>query len=127
MMGRMPILPPTSFHLDGVTYDFIQPDRIGPVEDVQSWGLGNQPKVQAQIPLKTGGTITVYAEATHWNRTQIHVRWHDDNKDSLTAWLLRDQVRPVTESEWDIDQYNRCPEWLRPAQWGKRLPGFLPE
>ncbi|SEI44418.1 hypothetical protein SAMN04487917_101323 [Arthrobacter sp. yr096] len=122
----MPIYPPTSFLLDGVTYEFEHPERAGPVEDVRSWEIDQQPKVHAQIPLKDGGKIAVYAHATHWNRTQIGVQWYDDDKDSLTAWIPKEDVRPVTNSEWDIDEYNRCPEWLRVIQWGKRLPGFLP-
>lgn len=123
----MPILPPTSFLLNGVTYEFEHPERLGPVEDVRSWEPGSQPKVHAQVSLKAGGKVGVYALATHWNRTQISVQWYDDEKDSLTAWLPKEDVRPVTNSEWDIDEYNRCPEWLRVVQWGKRLPGFLPE
>ena len=127
MMGDMEILPPTSFLLDGVTYEFIHPERVGPVEDVKSWEMGQYPKVHALVPLKAGGTVAVYAEAKHWNRTQISVNWYDDDKVSLTAWLPKGDVRPVTDTEWDIDEYNRCPEWLRVIQWGKRLPGFLPE
>lgn len=123
----MPIYPPTSFLLDGVTYEFVHPERVGPVDDVRSWELDQQPKVHAQVPLKTGGKIGVYAHATHWNRTQISVNWLDDDKDSLVAWLPKEGVRPVTNSEWDIDEYNRCPGWLRVIQWGKRFPGFLPE
>lgn len=126
MIEPMPILPLTTFLLDGRTYDHVRGDRVGPVEDVQSWGMNNQPKVHAQIPLSTGGSIDVYAQATHWNQTQIHIRWHDDNKDSLTTWLPKADVRPVTNSEWDIDQYNRCPEELRTIRWGKRMPGILP-
>ncbi|MFS2090543.1 hypothetical protein [Paenarthrobacter nicotinovorans] len=75
----------------------------------------------------TSCTVAVYAEATHWNTTQIHIRWYDDNKDNLIAWIPRHHVRPVTESEWDIDQYNRCPENLRSIRWGNRMPGMLPE
>ncbi|MFW0775927.1 hypothetical protein ACLRGI_22475 [Paenarthrobacter nitroguajacolicus] len=123
----MPILPPTSFLLDGVTYEFVHPERMGPVEEVKSWEWGHYPKVHALVPLKAGGTVAVYAEAKHWNQTQISVQWYDDDKVSLTAWLPKDDVRPVTNSEWDIDEYNRCPEWLRVIQWGKRMPGMLPE
>lgn len=123
----MPILPPASFLLAGVTYEFAHPERVGAVEDVRSWEPGQQPKVHAQVPLKAGGHAGVYAHATHWNRAQISVQWYDDNKDSLTAWIPKDDVRPVTNSEWDIDEYNRCPQWLRFIQWGKRLPGFPPE
>ncbi|SDW32452.1 hypothetical protein SAMN04487912_102327 [Arthrobacter sp. cf158] len=126
----MPIFPPTKFVLDGQEYEFIRPERVGPVEDVKSWEMGNYPKVHARVPLKPGGTVWVYAHATHWNRTQIHVQWYDDEKDSLSAWLPKEDVRPVTNSDWDIDAYNRCPEWLRVVQWGAkfehRLPGFLP-
>ncbi|WP_024817116.1 hypothetical protein [Arthrobacter sp. 31Y] len=123
----MPTYPPTSFVLEGVTYDFVHPERVGPVEQVKSWEWGQYPKVHALLPLRDGGTVAVYAEAKYWNRTQINVQWYDDDKVSLNAWLPMNDVRPVTNSEWDIDQYNRCPELLRPVGWGKRLPGFLPE
>ncbi len=125
--GGMPIYPPTSFLLDGRTYEFLSPEREGNVEDVRSWLLGEYPKVYAKVPLKEGGTMGVYAEATHWNATQISVLWYDDDLESLNAWLPKGDVRPVTNSEWDIDRYNRCPEMLRVVQWGKRFPGFLPE
>lgn len=126
-MGAVSIYPPSSFRLSGETYDFLSPEREGPVEDVRSWEMDHYPRVRAQVPLKDGGFVSVYAHATHWNRTQVSVRWYDDEKDSLTAWLPKEAVRPVTESEWDIDEYNRCPDWLRVVRWGKRLPGFLPE
>lgn len=54
--GGMPILPPTSFLLDGQTYEFVRPERVGPVEDVKSWVLGNYPKVHALVPLQAGAT-----------------------------------------------------------------------
>jgi hypothetical protein len=123
----MPILPPTSFVLEGRAYEFVRPERVGSVEDVRSWEVGSYPKVHANVPLRGGGSVAVYAHATHWNRTQINIRWDDDEKDTLTAWLPKNDVRPATNSEWDIDQYNRCPESLRAIRWGKRLPGFLPE
>lgn len=41
------------------------------------------------------------------------LRRDDDAKDTLTAWLPKNDVRPGTNPEWDIDQYNRCPESLR--------------
>ncbi len=123
----MPIYPPTSFLLAGVTYEFELPDRVGAIEDVRSWEPGQQPKVHAVVPLKACARVGDYALATHWNRTQVSVQWFDDDKESLTAWLPKENIRPVTNSEWDIDEYNRCPEWLRSIQWGKRLPGFLPE
>ncbi len=125
--GDMQIYPPTSFVLSGETYAFLSPEREGPIEDVRSWEMDRYPKVHAQVPLKGGGLVAVYAHATHWNRTQISVRWYDDEKDSLTAWLPKESVRTVTASEWDLDEYNRCPEWLRMIQWEKRFPGFLPE
>lgn len=125
--GRMPIFPPTSFLLDGVTYEFVHPERVGLVEEVKSWEMGKYPKVHALVPLRAGGTVAVYAEAKYWNQTQISIQWYDDDKESMTAWLPKDSVRPVTDSEWDVDQYNRCPSWLRGIRWGVRLPGFLPE
>lgn len=126
--GRQcPILPPTSFLLGGQTFEFVHPERVGPVDEVNSWEMNHYPKVHAQVPLRGGGLVAVYAHATHWNRAQISVNWYDDDKVSLSAWLPKENVRPVTNSEWDIDEYNRCPDWLRVVQWGKRFPGFLPE
>ncbi|MFP3579996.1 hypothetical protein SB659_10485 [Arthrobacter sp. SIMBA_036] len=122
-----PMPPPRRFLLDGRTHEYIEPERDGPVEDVRSWLMGEYPRVHARVPLAAGGTVYVYASATHWDRNQIHVQWYDDNKASLTAWLAKADIRPVTDSEWDIDQYNRTPDWLKSTRWGYRFPGFLPE
>lgn len=123
----MPILPLTRFVLAEEVYDLARVERCGPVEEVRSWPMDQRPKVRALVPLAGDGSLAVYAEATHWNRSQVHVQWVDDNKDSFVTWLPSESVSPVTDSEWDIDQFHRCPEWLRSVRWGKRLPGFLPE
>jgi hypothetical protein len=125
--GLVPIPKQTTFVIEGVTYELAEADRVGRISAVRTWPPNERPKVHATVTLQDGGTTTVYAEATAWNQTQIHVRWHDDNTDSLTTWAPKADVRPVTESEWDIDQYNRTPEWSRPIRWGHRMPGFLPE
>lgn len=129
--GLVPIPTQTTFVLHGVTYEVAGPGRQGPVEAVRTWPPVERPRVHARIQIKGGAALHVYAEATAWNATQIHVRWHDDNNDSLTSWVSKDDVRRVTDSEWDIDEYNRTPEWLRVVRWGAnfehRLPGFLPQ
>ena len=128
MMGGVHIPEaPTSFVLGGVTHEFADPGRQMPIGTVCTWTPGEWPKVHAQVPLQAGGTVEVYGEATAWTPEQIHIRWDDDNKDTCQAWLPAFDVRRVTDSEWDIDQYNRTPEWSRPTRWGHRLPGFLPE
>lgn len=119
-MGRMP-----SFTLDGTTYEYLQP-VVGP-EGARSWEYGHYPKVMAGIPLTDGGTVNVYACASRWTPTHINTTWTDDTHHPHTAWIPSENVRPVTDSEWDIEQYRRCPEHLRGIRWGKRLPGFLPE
>lgn len=79
------------------------------------------------MPLATGGSVTVYAEASRWAGDTIHVRWADDDEHFHAAWVPKANVRRLTASEWDIIQFHACPESLRHIQWGKRLPGFLPE
>jgi hypothetical protein len=114
------------FTLDGTTYEYLTPDG-GPVEETRSWEYGKYPKVMATIPLTGGGTIDVYAQAARWTPTHILVAWSDDTNHPHTAWIPKANVRKVTDSEWDINQYRRTPEHLRGIRWGKRLPGFLPE
>ena len=123
----MPIPKQTTFVIEGVTYDLLEAERVGRIGAVRTWPPNDRPKVHARVRLTNGDTTTVYAEATAWNQTQIHVQFHDDNNDSLTTWALKADVRPVTESEWDIDQYNRTDSSRRHIRWGYRMPGFLPE
>lgn len=54
------------------------------------------------------------------------VSWRDDAWQTHWAWIPAANVRRLTESEWDIIEYHRCPENLRGIKWGSRLPGFLP-
>lgn len=115
-----------TFILDGISYTYARPDRPpAEPEEVQSWEYGNYPKVQATI-LTDGGTLDVYGEVTRWSPTHIIVEWADDNKHRYWTWVPKEDVRRVTDSEWDIDQYLRGLPELRNIQWGNRLPGFLP-
>lgn len=40
--------------------------------------------------------------------------------------LVKIGVGRVTDSDWDIEEYRRCPGHLRHIQRGNRVPGFLP-
>ena len=53
------------------------------------------------------------------------VGWEDHNLRPHWAWIPSGNVRRVTDSEWDIELYRRCPEKFRPIKWAQRLPGFL--
>ncbi len=52
--------------------------------------------------------------------------WADDGRHAHWAWIPAGNVERVTDSDWDIEAYRRCPEHLRNIRWGNRLPGFLP-
>ena len=114
-----------TFTLDGITYDYVRSEP-GPGDDARSWEYGHLPKVSADVPLASGGTVTVYANADRWTADRIIVSWRDDGDHSHWAWVPSANVRRVTDSEWDIEEYRRCPVNLRHIRWGKRLPGFLP-
>jgi hypothetical protein len=115
-----------SFTLDGAIYEYLKPDP-GQPEDAKSWTYGNYPKIRAALPLAYGGTVAVYAVAERWNPSRILVSWADDGRHSHWAWIPAGNVERVTDSDWDIWEYWRCPERLRGIRWGDRLPGFLPE
>jgi len=114
-----------TFTLDGTTYEYLRSEP-GPGEDASSWEYGYLPKVSADVPLAGGGTVTVYANGNRWTATRIIVSWWDDDENAHWAWVPRENVRKVTDSEWDIEEYRRCPANLRGVRWGKRLPGFIP-
>lgn len=80
----------------------------------------------ASVPLAGGSTVDVYAVAERWNPSYVLVSWADDGDHAHWAWIPAGNVRLVTDSEWDIEEYRRCPEKLRPVRWAHRLPGFLP-
>lgn len=115
-----------SFTFDGVTYEYLRPDPGHQPEDAKSWDYGKHPKVMATVPLAGGGTVDVYAVAERWNPSHILVSWGDDDWHAHWAWVPAGNVRKVTDSEWDINEYRHCPEHLRSIRWGHRLPGFLP-
>lgn len=81
----------------------------------------------ANVPLAGGGTMDVYAVAERWTPTYILVSWADDGDHKHWSWIPAGNVRRVTDSEWDIEDYRRCPEKLRGIRWGNRLPEFLPQ
>ena len=119
---RMPTLT-----LSGVSYEYLTPKSSGLLEETQSWEYGHWPRVEAQVPLAGGGTVTVYAEAMRWTARQILARWQDGAGHYHAAWLPKGNVRRLTASEWDIVAFHACPPELRSVQWANRLPGFLPE
>jgi hypothetical protein len=117
-----------TFTLDGRSYDYLQPRPDAVPESAHSWEYGQWPRVEATIPLVAGvGTVSVYARAMRWAGDYILVGWVADAGSHHSAWLPKDNVRRLTASEWDIIEFHRCPENLRPIRWGNRLPGFLPE
>jgi hypothetical protein len=81
----------------------------------------------ATLPLATGGTVDVYAHANRWTPSHIIVCWNDDEWHRHWAWVPAGNVRRVTDSEWDVEEYRRCPDHLRGIQWDAQLPGILPE
>lgn len=113
------------FTLDGVAHEYLRPDPGHSLDAAHSWDYGNYPKVMATLPL-TEGTVDVYAVAERWNPSQVLVSWRDDGGHPHWTWIPARNVRPVTDSEWDIEEYRRCPEHLRAIRWCGRLPGFLP-
>jgi hypothetical protein len=114
-----------SFTLDGITYEYLLPDP-GHLGATRSWECGKYPKVMATVALAGGGAIEVYARAERWNPSYVLVAWQDDDWHPHWAWIPAGNVRRVTDSEWDIEEYRRCPENLRGIRWAVRLPGFLP-
>ncbi len=114
-----------SFTLDGVNYEYLMPDPGHP-EDIHSWEYGKYPRIMVTLPLAGGATVDVYAVADRWNPSHILVSWPDDAGHGHWAWVPAGNVRRVTDSEWDIEEYRRCPEHLRHIRWANRLPGFLP-
>lgn len=114
------------FTLDGVTHEYLAPPKPQRLHLIKSWEYPHWPRVEAEVPLAGGGTVKVYGEASRWSAEQVHARWADDDDHLHQAWLPTANVRPLTDSEWDVIQFHRCPENLRSVRWGKRLPGFLP-
>jgi hypothetical protein len=114
------------FQWEGLTYEHapMQPTLHG---KPRSWPYDSRPTVAAQIPLVAGGAVEVLALAERWGEGFVLVRWVDDNDKTLNGWVPTTMVRKLTPSEWDIEQYRRCPPHLRGIQWGNRLPGFLPD
>jgi hypothetical protein len=115
-----------NFTLDGEQFEYLQPDSGHGPDEAQSWTYGASPKVRAAVPLAGGGAVHVYAWAERWNPSSVLVRWADDGRHSHWAWIPAGSVERLTVSEWDIEEYRRCPEKFRPIRWGDRLPGFLP-
>lgn len=120
------IEPVRRFQWDGRTYEHA-PLRPTLRREPSSWPYGSWPTVAAQIPLVAGGVVEVLALAERWGEGYVLVRWVDDNDQTLSGWVPGSAVRKLTPSEWDIEQYRRCPPHLRGIQWGSRFPGFLPE
>lgn len=112
------------FELDDLTHEYVQTSPGRP-ELARSWEYGHYPKVLASVPLTGGKSLDVYAYAERWTPDHILVRWEDDDRRPQSAWIPSGNVRRVTDSEWDIWEYHRCPPNIRGVRWGARLPGFL--
>ena len=123
---RYDYLMPT-FTLDGESFEYLQPESGHGPEEARSWTYGNYPKVRAGVPLAGGGAVSVYAHAERWNPSSVLVRWSDDGRHSHWAWIPAGSVERLTDSEWDIEEYRRCPGEFRAIRWCDRLPGFLPQ
>ncbi|WP_344367323.1 hypothetical protein [Arthrobacter humicola] len=115
-----------SFNLDGESFEYLRQDPGHPPEETRSWEYGNYPKIGVTLPLAGGRTMDVYAHASRWNPSFVLVGWADDRDHSHWAWVPAGNIRRVTGSEWDIEEYRRSPEKLRHIRWGSRLPRFLP-
>jgi len=113
-----------SFSLDGTTYEYVQ-EPPGRPEATKSWEYGLYPKVLATLTT-TPALVTIYAQASRWNGDSVLVEWEDDDRRKHWTWVDRTAAKAVTDSEWDIWEYHRCPPNLRGVRWGDRLPGFLP-
>lgn len=125
--GRGYIRPMPSFTLAGVKHEYLTPDLNGDPGVVHSWEYGQWPRVESAIPLKSGGTVSVYGESMRWTAREVLVRWRDDEGHHHSAWIPTSNVRRLTPSEWDIIEYHQTPENLRSVRWSHRLPGFLPD
>lgn len=115
-----------SFTLDGQTFEYLKPDPGHEPEYAKSGTYGNYPKVLAALPPADGGTVTVYAVAERWNPSYVLVGWADEARHGHWAWIPTANVERVSDSDWDTEEYRRCPKHLRGIRWGNRLPGFLP-
>lgn len=113
--------------LAGVAYDYLAPTIEGDPDEVRSWEYGHWPKVEAAVPLMTGGTVRVYGEASRWGHGHIIVSWFGDERHPHWAWIPTGNVRRMTDSEWDVIEYHQCSPGRRGFRWGSRMPGFLPE
>lgn len=113
--------------LAGVVYDYLTPKLEGDPEDVHSWEYGKGPRVEAAVPLTTGESVKVYAQAKRWGHEHILTSWLDDEEHTHSAWIPAASVRRLTASEWDIIEYHQTPPERRHIRWGNRLPGFLSE
>jgi hypothetical protein len=114
-----------AFILDGEIYGFLSPDP-GHLETTRSWEDEKRPKVIATLALVGGGTLDVHARAERRKAAYIRVVWEDDSYNRHRAWVPAGGVRTLTDSEWDIWEYQRCPPELRSVRWKDRIPGFLP-
>lgn len=116
-----------TFILDGAAYDYLQAAPDADPEATHSWEYGEWPRVEVDVPLAAGGTVSVYGEASRWAGSYILVVWVADGGAHHSTWVPKANVRRLAASEWDIIEYQRTPEHLRMIRWGARLPGFLPE
>jgi hypothetical protein len=115
-----------SFTLDGETHECLRPDPGHAPEDTHSRTYGKYPKVLATLILGRRSEVDVYAHAEHWNPSHVCSCPGRTTTGGRRAWIQAGNVRPVTASEWDLEEYRRRPEKRRGSQWGSRLPGFLP-
>ncbi|QDG88882.1 hypothetical protein [Pseudarthrobacter sp. NIBRBAC000502770] len=88
------------FVLDGAEYEHADPRPELAPGSVRRFVYGGEPKVIAQVPLKSGGTAEVHGYATHYNQEWVNVVWTDDVFSHCSCWVPSADIRRPAEGEW---------------------------
>lgn len=86
-----------------------------------SWPYDKRPTITATLPATDGSAVVIQGHAERWGEGYVLIRWVDDNDKTLNCWVPAEAVRKLTDSEWDIEEYRRCPPHLRGIRWGETL------
>ncbi|MBT2566580.1 hypothetical protein J7I84_08750 [Arthrobacter sp. ISL-85] len=90
----------TAFVQDGAEYAHADPRPELAPGSVRRFVYGSEPKVIAQVPLASGGTVEVHGYATHYNQDWVSVAWTDETFQHLSCWVPSASVRRPGEGEW---------------------------